>query len=443
MVSTSAAVRSVADRNVSRFIAFRLFFNSRFYYPVIAVMFLDYGLTMRQYAVLNFAWAAAIVLLEVPSGALADVVGRKRLVVFAAVLMVAEMLILCFAPLGQSLLLFVLFLINRVLSGAAEASASGADEALVYDALTAEGRAGEWSHVLERLMRWQSAGFMVSMIAGGAVYDPAFVGSVLHGIGIAWEPDAAIVMRFPAILTLGMAIGALIASIGFVDTGSGSHRSARSAVAASFKSTWNAALWIAHSRLALLIILAAVCGDSVVRLFLTVASEYYRLIDLPEFTYGLIGAAMASLGFIVPVFARRLVSRLGISANFLVVAALALGGLTGVAFQWRWWGVMFAAPLGIAMMLLNFLLSHYLNALAPSALRATILSFKGLAMNVAFGAVSLLFALLLRLAADGSGNAFSRALPALPFYFLATFVAVGLLAWLWKPAVRQEMRTRL
>ena len=63
--------------NIPLFIAFRVLFNARWYYPVLAVLFIDFGLTIEQYALLNVAWAAAIVGLEVPSGALADQLGRK------------------------------------------------------------------------------------------------------------------------------------------------------------------------------------------------------------------------------------------------------------------------------------------------------------------------------------------------------------------------------
>ena len=51
--------------NIPLFIAFRVFFNARWYYPVLAVLFIDFGLTIEQYALLNVAWAAAIVGLEI------------------------------------------------------------------------------------------------------------------------------------------------------------------------------------------------------------------------------------------------------------------------------------------------------------------------------------------------------------------------------------------
>ena len=84
--------------NVRMFVAFRVFFNSRFYYPVFTILFLDYGLSLEQFALLNATWAATIVLLEVPSGALADTVGRRNLLVFTGIPMVIEMMLLCFAP---------------------------------------------------------------------------------------------------------------------------------------------------------------------------------------------------------------------------------------------------------------------------------------------------------------------------------------------------------
>ena len=201
-------VRSAADSNISRFIAFRVLFNARFYYPVIAVLFLDFGLTMEQYALLNVVWAASIVLLEVPSGALADRVGRRRMVVFASSLMVVEMLVLCLAPIGPSTLIFVLFLINRFLSGAAEASASGADEALAYDALAAENRQSEWPDVLNRLVRIQSVAFVVVMILGAAVYDPELMNSIGHALGMDWALVQTTTLRLPIFLTTGMALGA-------------------------------------------------------------------------------------------------------------------------------------------------------------------------------------------------------------------------------------------
>jgi MFS family permease len=153
-----------ADRNWRRFVLFRVLFNSRFYYPVLAVLFLDLGLSATQYTLLNFAWAIAIVCTDLPAGALADRIGRRPLVIAAAVLMVMEMVVLCVAPVGGGALLFLICLVNRLFSGIAEGLASGADEALVFDSLAESGRTAEWPQVLDQVTRWQSVGLVVAML---------------------------------------------------------------------------------------------------------------------------------------------------------------------------------------------------------------------------------------------------------------------------------------
>ena len=58
------------SQNANRFIIFSVFFTARAYYPVLAILFLDLGLSLDQFVLLNLIWAATIFLFEVPSGAL-------------------------------------------------------------------------------------------------------------------------------------------------------------------------------------------------------------------------------------------------------------------------------------------------------------------------------------------------------------------------------------
>ena len=60
--------RKALEGNLRRFILFRLFYSARFYYPVFTVLFLDYGLTLEQFSILNIVWAVSIVCSEVPCG---------------------------------------------------------------------------------------------------------------------------------------------------------------------------------------------------------------------------------------------------------------------------------------------------------------------------------------------------------------------------------------
>ena len=199
--------------NARLFIWFRVLFNARFYYPIFTILFLDLGLSLGEFAALNVVWAVTIVLLEVPSGALADRYGRRPLVIAASVLMVLEMGVLCAMPVGQHDVVLWLFVINRVLSGAAEACASGADEALAYDSLPAGERTTLWPQVMAKLSRGMALGFVVSSITGSVVYDHHTLTSVLHGIGLDITVAKSVAMKLPLLLCLGTALACLLVTL--------------------------------------------------------------------------------------------------------------------------------------------------------------------------------------------------------------------------------------
>src|ERR1700731_947617 len=203
-----------ADRNWRRFVLFRVLFNSRFYYPVLAVLFLDLGLSATQYTLLNFAWAIAIVCTDLPAGALADRIGRRPLVVAAGAAMVIEMVGLSVAPTHGGTLLFFLCRANRLLSGIAEGLASGADEALVFDSLAESGRSAEWPQVLDQVTRWQSVGLVVAMLVGGAIYDPGFMNKTVGALGCSFGFTQSTTLRFPIVLNLLTALLALLVALG-------------------------------------------------------------------------------------------------------------------------------------------------------------------------------------------------------------------------------------
>jgi len=421
-------------RNTSLFVAFRVFFNARFYYPVLAVLFVDLGLTLDQYALLNVAWALSIVAFELPLGALGDRVGRRPLVVAAAAIMVLEMSVLAFAPTSNPTLLFWVFLVNRVLSGLAEAAASGADEALAYDSLVDAGQAAAWPDVLTRLGRVMSVAFVASMVVGGLVYDPHLMQAAADRLGLAVTLTQRETARFPVYLTLVLSFGALLSAIAMREPRAADRDPADAA--STFGGIAQAGRWLLGARVPLLLILFSLVVDSNVRVFLTLTSTYYRYIGVPGALFGVIGAAFGLLGFFVPSLARRLVRTRTPLSNFALVVAAVLVGVSGVAAVASWWGVLFVAFLGVGFHLLTFFVSHYLNAATASSRRATVLSFKSLANNLAYGGAGWAFALLMRGLAGGTrpppGSAledaiFARALVALPLTLLA--LGLPLLAW--------------
>jgi MFS family permease len=400
-VNTSPVISPFSIRNVRLFIAFRVFFNSRFYYPIFTILFLDFGLTLDQFALLNAAWAAAIVLLEIPSGALADTIGRRKLLVVAGVLMVIEIALLCFVPLGNAGLLFAVFIVNRILSGAAEAAASGADEAIAYDSLKKEGDARDWPRVLEKQMRMQSIAYIGAMSLGAAVYDPALMQRLMNLLGLDVNLTQDITLRFPLYLTFIMAIMTLLTTLRLEEVNSPTAPDCRPAEACAptiwqaFKLTLQAGGWILKTPFALVVILAGLMFDNCIRMVVTLGSQYYRLISLPEASFGLIGSGLAVLGLIIPRLAYKMVNRHTPTYNLGVMTAVSMLGLIGMTFFFPFIGMIPVALLAVVMYMGRFFQSHYLNRITASHQRATVLSFKGLSFNLAYGVIGVLYALLL------------------------------------------------
>nr|WP_246462793.1 MFS transporter [Pelagicoccus albus] len=368
-------------------------FNARFYYPVFTILFLDFGLTLEQFALLNTVWAATIVLLEVPSGALADTLGRRNLVVLAAFFMVAEMLLILFAPMGESTTVFYLFLANRILSGAAESAASGADEALAYDTLKENGLEQRWGEVLEKQMRFQSLAFIVAMSTGAILYDGDLLNSAISSIGLNLEISRETATRLPIWGTLFLGIAAVITTLGMKETSpeSADHNT-WGTIQESTKNTIQAGIWILRTPMAFVIISCGMLFDHITRMIMTLTSELYRQFAIPEYSFGFIGSGLAILGTFMPKIGKAMVEKRCKGFNFATLSICVFSGLWLMARFTPYWSALPMVLVYGGIFLNGFFVSHYLNQITDSKSRATVLSFKGLCFNLAYGAIGYLYA---------------------------------------------------
>ncbi len=114
-------------------------------YPLYALLFDDRGLSAGQISGLFAIWSAVAIVSEVPAGALADRYSRRGALVAAGVLQAAGYVVWILRP------DFVGFAAGFVLWGLGGSFVSGALEALLYDALAAEGAEGEFARVYGRV----------------------------------------------------------------------------------------------------------------------------------------------------------------------------------------------------------------------------------------------------------------------------------------------------
>ncbi|MFI6705209.1 MFS transporter [Nonomuraea sp. NPDC050478] len=144
-------------------------------YPVYALLFTDTGLSVAETSSLFVIWSVAGLVLEVPSGALADSVSR-RLLLFAGPLLAAA---------GFALWVifpsYWIFALGFVLWGVRDALGSGSIEALVYEELAHTGETSRYAQVMGRA----ASASMAATAAAIALAIPVFAAGGYPAVGVA------------------------------------------------------------------------------------------------------------------------------------------------------------------------------------------------------------------------------------------------------------------
>jgi hypothetical protein len=230
------------------------------------------------------------------------------------------------------------------------------------------------------------------MILGGLLYDPSFINQLLPE---KFHLSTTLAHRLPIGLVLIQAIACLCITLRMVEPSihhtEGIFKACRNAV----KLTLKTAKWVFTNPTTRVIIIIGLSIDAVVRNFATINSSYYRMIHLPEWMYGFIGAALGLLGYVVPTIAEKLNQRYSTLSNLGIISCIALIGLIGIVPANTIWCLLPAMVLMSTLGYLSFTISRALNRATDSSKRATALSVKGLAFNLAYGSFGLGFSLLL------------------------------------------------
>jgi len=151
-------------------------------YPLYPLLFVEHGLSDAAVSGLFVLWSLTSLVLEVPSGALADSWSRPRLLAVSGVLGAAAF--------GSWVLLPTLpvFALGFVLWGTSTALASGTLEALTYDALIVRGDTDAYPTLMSRARAGALVAVVVASLAAAplvAVGGYLLVGAASAGTGVA------------------------------------------------------------------------------------------------------------------------------------------------------------------------------------------------------------------------------------------------------------------
>ena len=347
--------------------------------PTIVLFYQSHGLDLEQTVWLKTILSLSILLLEVPSGYVADLLGRKFCLVAGSAVWIISWLLYC---LGSSLTIFA---IAEMLAGIAGSLISGADTAIAYETLLHLGRESYYRTLEGRLVAVAGISEALCGIIGAAIAEFNLVYPF-------YLQTACLVIYFFLALTL--------------TEGKRQIRPTNSQRIQNLK-TIIIDVFIKRPNLRWLILLSSTFSTASF-LIVWLSQGYFQQINLPIAAMGWTWAVFHLLMSLASVNALRIETVLGIKKAFLVlvlllaVSYILLGSINSI------WGIGFIAAVYMVRGLKSPLILNIINQQIPSTIRATVLSLNSFAFQLGFvvvapviGAISSSYSLSLALFVGG------------------------------------------
>lgn len=350
---------------------YMFFFALRFSEAFWVIYLRSRGLSFAAIGLLETVYHIASFLAEIPTGIIADRIGRRySLMIGRATCIVTAVLMLSVRNLPLLALTFAMW----SLGGAFH---SGAYEALVYDGLVEQGRSGSFTRVWGRLNGTYLAGASLAAVSGGVIAQ-------------------ATALRMLYYLSMGVDIIALAVLLFMREPAFHGH-SAEGALGHLAESV---RILRGSPRLAALLLFSGSLGACVATARMYGQSQM-QLAGVPLSVIGF-EATLANLAAIGPALvAHKIQDRLGtgLSLRLGVLAAgipIALVGMVGIPHRWtgRVLLIIFLLLAGAAEECLYPIISDRMNAMIPSAQRATVLSANGMMYSICMIGVFPLFGVI-------------------------------------------------
>lgn len=342
------------DKNIIRLYIIKLAKWLMLTMPILYLFYKENGLSTQDLFLLKAVYSFAIVVLEVPSGYLGDVWGRKNTLILGSCLGFLGFALYCVST-G-----FWAFLACEIILGVGQSFISGSDSAMLYDSLQATGKSNTYLKMEGKMI---SAGNFAEAVA-------APIGVLI----------AMISLRTPFYFQALIAFTAVPAALTLVEPerkqmkGHTSFSQILSIVRFAVKE---------DKELRAAILYSSIMGTATLTMAWFV-QPYFAHIALPLALYGILIPALNLAAGLVSMRAWMVEEKLGrnttmiaialgIAAGYLIMGIA--GSLTGLVFLFIFYGIR-----GVATPVLR----NQINEITPSDIRATVLSVRNLTIRLAF-----------------------------------------------------------
>ncbi|MEP6870351.1 MAG: MFS transporter [Anaerolineaceae bacterium] len=382
-----------ARRNVRLYYAFIFLMDFGLWSGIwIKYLTVGQGFELKWVLAMDLPFFLLVAFLNPPLGALADHIGRKKVLAIGALAFSATILGLGFT--SNYWLLFC----DYVLWAFAIAMRSGADQALIYDSLKEAGQEASFSRIAGR-------GFAVTLTAG--------VAGVIIGGFVAAQTSLAFTVQISA---LGPLAAMMVALTMWEPRVTHAERRYWRNLRTGMSFAWT------HPQIRYAMLFGSVlltAGFVPVVLIQPFLIDY----DVPTSLYGVYQAPLRIISVVAAMVAFRLAARAGVPRMFLMGSAGMVIAYASIALiDARAAFAFFAIP-SLVHGLVRPTLDTYINQRTPSERRATVLSVLSLFLSLELA----FFEPILGFIVDGISIQAAMAVSATTF-----LVALPPLFWLWR-----------
>ncbi len=325
--------------------------------PVIVLFYQDNGMGMQDIFMLKAIYSVAIVTMEIPSGWMADIWGRKKTLILGSILGSAGFLMYSFSY-G-----FWVFAIAEIILGVGHSFVSGADSAMLFDSLKADNKTQNYTKLEGRMA---SVGNFAEAIAG-----------VLGGF------LAAISLRTPFYFQFVVAAIAIPAALTLIEPKihSTEHVHSIKKLVQNIGKTF-----IINKNLRVAILLSAITGTATLT-FAWLVQPFFKAIGLPVEMFGIFWTALNLTVGVSSIFAHRVELFFGKRYTLPIIILLLATGYFLAGITITYWGLaalfLFYFIRGIATPVLK----NYINQYTDSEVRATMLSVRNFIIRITFAVI--------------------------------------------------------
>lgn len=151
----------IKSRNIPLMYATTVIGGLLFFLPVLALYFEKELFTATNVAIIFAVEAFAMVLFEIPTGAISDLFGRRKTIILANIVTLCALL---FLYIGGSMIMFMLY---AIFNAFARSLTSGTDQAIIYDSLQEEGNKQHYKKIIGIYGALWPLGASLGSIIGG------------------------------------------------------------------------------------------------------------------------------------------------------------------------------------------------------------------------------------------------------------------------------------